>query len=236
MANVCDLCHQRPATTRVTRVMGNRKTTESLCDVCSSQRSRFGRMGLGTSLFDQFFSDFGDEDFGGCRVHFNSRWSATTSQRPSLMRRGAYWKRPSSRREAGAASIDTEHLLVALAKDPLGRTALSRMKLDPARVAERAESEMRRGKRPMERPELSPHAKRALELAYQEAYELGHSYVGPEHVLLGLLHEGEGLASEILREQGLSTARRARPSRKRWHLHPRLAGRPRPRWTSTAAT
>ncbi|NOK03244.1 MULTISPECIES: ATP-dependent Clp protease ATP-binding subunit [Myxococcus] len=203
MANVCDLCHQRPATTRVTRVMGNRRTTESLCDVCSSQRSRFGRMGLGTSLFDQFFSDFGEEDFGGLSRSLQQpveRYDITEAFSDETRRvlEAAF----EAARSAGAAFIDTEHLLVALAKDPLGRTALSRMKLDPARVAERAESEMRRGKRPMERPELSPHAKRALELAYQEAYELGHSYVGPEHVLLGLLHEGEGLASEILREQG----------------------------------
>ncbi len=203
MATVCDLCHQRPATTRVTRVVGNRRTTESLCDVCSSQRSRFGRMGLGTSLFDQFFSDFGGDELGGLAQSIQQpveRYDITEAFSDETRRvlEGAF----EAARNAGAASIDTEHLLAALAKDPLGRTALTRMKLDPARIAERAEAEMRRGKRPMERPELSPHAKRALELAYQEAYELGHSYVGPEHVLLGLLQEGEGLASEILREQG----------------------------------
>ncbi len=203
MANICDLCHQRPATTRVTRVIGNRRTTESLCDVCSSQRSRFGRMGLGTSLFDQFFSDFGGDELGGLTRALQQpveRYDITEAFSDETRRvlEAAF----ESARSAGAASIDTEHLLAALARDPLGRTALSRMKLDPARIAERAEAEIRRGKRPMERPELSPHAKRALELAYQEAYELGHSYVGPEHVLLGLLQEGEGLASEILREQG----------------------------------
>nr|WP_233261774.1 hypothetical protein [Vitiosangium sp. GDMCC 1.1324] len=67
MANLCQLCQQRPATTQVTRIIGNRRTVEELCDVCASQRSRFGRMGLGTSLFDQFFSGFDEEDFGGLR-------------------------------------------------------------------------------------------------------------------------------------------------------------------------
>ena len=65
MANLCDLCNQRPASTRVTRILGNRRIIENLCDVCSSQRSRFGRMGLGTSLFDEFFRGFADEDFIG---------------------------------------------------------------------------------------------------------------------------------------------------------------------------
>ncbi|GMU01560.1 AAA family ATPase [Corallococcus caeni] len=211
MADLCQLCQQRPATTRVTRVTGNRRTTEELCDVCASQRSRFGRMGLGTSLFDQFFSGFDDDDFGGTGDTPQSirqpveRYDITEAFSEDTRRvlASAF----ETAQQAGAPGIDTEHLLAAIARDPRGREVLTRLKLDPARVATRAEAEMRRGKRPMERPELSPNAKRALELAYEEAYALGHSYVGPEHMLLGLLQEGEGTASEILREMGANHQR-----------------------------
>ncbi len=64
MAGLCELCQQRPATTRITRVLGDQRITEELCDLCSSQRSRFGRMGMGNSLFDQFFSGNLGEEFG----------------------------------------------------------------------------------------------------------------------------------------------------------------------------
>ncbi|WPB72931.1 ATP-dependent Clp protease ATP-binding subunit [Archangium violaceum] len=207
MANLCQLCQQRPATTRVTRVVGNRRNVEELCDVCASQRSRFGRVGLGTSLFDQFFSGFDEEDFGGLRGTPEAirqpveRYDITEAFSEDTRR--VLTSAFEAAQQAGAPAIDTEHLLVAIARDPRGQEVLTRLKMDPARVAQRAEAEMRRGKRPMERPELSPHTKRALELAYEEAYALGHSYVGPEHVLLGLLQEGEGTASEILRELGV---------------------------------
>lgn len=172
MANLCQLCQQRPATARVTRVSGNRRIVEELCDVCSSQRSRFGRMGLGTSLFDQFFSGFDEADFGGLggtpeairqpveRYDITEAFSEDT--------RRVLTEAFEAAQKAGAPAIDTEHLLVAIARNPLGQEVLTRLKMDPARVAQRAEAEMRRGKRPMERPELSPHAKRALELAYEE--------------------------------------------------------------------
>ncbi len=108
---------------------------------------------------------------------------------------------------ARAAAIDTEHLLLGVAKNQAGRAALRQMKLEPDELVRRVEAELRPGRKPMREAELSPHAKRALELAYEESFEQGHSYVGPEHVLLGLLQEGEGAASELLRELGLDHTR-----------------------------
>jgi ATP-dependent Clp protease ATP-binding subunit ClpC len=56
----------------------------------------------------------------------------------------------------------------------------------------------------MNENKFSPRAQRALELAEQSAAELGHSYIGSEHLLLGLLKEGEGIAHRVLTEQGLT--------------------------------
>jgi len=218
MAALCEMCGQRPATTRVTRVLGNQQHSEQLCDVCSSQRSRFSRLGFGSSLFDQFFGGFGDEGLMGdmgmplggrqrrpeparAPVQRHDMTEAFTEQTREVLQQ-AY----RAAMESNAADIDTQHLLFAVARDPQGKAALQHMRLDPATVAQRASAEMRRGRHPMEQPDFSPHAKRAMELAYEEAFELGHSYVGPEHILLGLLQEGEGVASDILRSMGIQHA------------------------------
>ncbi len=51
---------------------------------------------------------------------------------------------------------------------------------------------------------FTPRAKKVLELSLREALRLGHNYIGPEHVLLGLLREGQGLATQILVRRGLA--------------------------------
>ena len=50
---------------------------------------------------------------------------------------------------------------------------------------------------------FTPRAKKCLELALREAVALGHGYIGPEHVLLGILREGQGLAAALLLRQGI---------------------------------
>ena len=56
----------------------------------------------------------------------------------------------------------------------------------------------------MNENKFSPRAQRALELAEQSASDLGHSYIGSEHLLLGLIREEEGIAHRVLTEQGLT--------------------------------
>ena len=58
----------------------------------------------------------------------------------------------------------------------------------------------------MDENKFSPRAMRALELAEQSAVDLGHSYIGSEHLLLGLIREEEGIAHRVLTEQGLTEA------------------------------
>jgi len=51
---------------------------------------------------------------------------------------------------------------------------------------------------------FTPRAKKCLELGLREAVRLGHNYIGTEHILLGILREGQGLAVDLLRDQGVS--------------------------------
>lgn len=54
---------------------------------------------------------------------------------------------------------------------------------------------------------FTPRAKRVLELAFDEARQLGHTYIGTEHILLGLIREGEGVAAQVLRNMGADLER-----------------------------
>ena len=63
------------------------------------------------------------------------------------------------------------------------------------------------GTAPVGSPPFTPRAKKVLELALREALQLGHNYIGTEHILLGLVREGEGVAAQVLVSLGADLAR-----------------------------
>src|SRR5215469_8869541 len=99
--------------------------------------------------------------------------------------------------------IGTEHILLGLLGEPEGYAdrALSRfgVSLDGTRQA--VEAIIGRGKEtPSGHIPFTPRAKKTLELALREALQLRHDYIGTEHILLGVIREGEGVGSQILRQ------------------------------------
>jgi ATP-dependent Clp protease ATP-binding subunit ClpC len=111
--------------------------------------------------------------------------------------------------EYGKDEVDTEHLLLALADNDIVQEVLREFKLSPAELKAEVEKNAPRGEqRPAEgeTPQIgvSPRAKSALENALIASRELEHSYVGPEHILIGLAEEEDGFAGELLRKLGLS--------------------------------
>ena len=110
--------------------------------------------------------------------------------------------------QLGAHSIQTEHLLLGLIREGKGLTQrlLNRGQMRMEEVRRQVEGRCRFGGQvstTVEMP-LSPEVKRALALAQEEAEQLGHSYTGTEHLLLGLMREDTATAAEILRENGLT--------------------------------
>ena len=110
--------------------------------------------------------------------------------------------------QLGAHSIQTEHLLLGLIREGKGLTQrlLNRGNVRMEDVRRQLEGRCRYGDQvstTVEMP-LSPEVKRVLALAQDEAEQLGHSYTGTEHLLLGLLREDNATAAEVLRENGLS--------------------------------
>ncbi|MBC7243124.1 MAG: NDP-hexose 4-ketoreductase, partial [Anaerolineae bacterium] len=104
------------------------------------------------------------------------------------------------------SSIGTEHILLGLVrqKDCTAVAILRELGLDPDWIIRALERAAKRGDRiTLREPELTPRTKRVIEYSFEEARLMGQDYVGTEHLLLAILREGEGIASDILRGMGL---------------------------------
>ncbi len=103
--------------------------------------------------------------------------------------------------------IGTEHLLLGLVREGEGVAArvLENMNVELSKVRTAVEFIIGRGDRPVVGDVgLTPRAKRVIELAIDEARRLGHNYIGTEHLLLGLVREGEGIAAGVLESLGVN--------------------------------
>ena len=106
--------------------------------------------------------------------------------------------------------IGTEHILLGLVREGEGVAArvLSNLGVELSKVRAAVEFIIGRGERPGSGEiGLTPRAKRVIELALDEARRLNHSYIGTEHLLLGLLREGEGVAAGVLESLGVNLER-----------------------------
>jgi len=106
--------------------------------------------------------------------------------------------------------IGTEHILLGLVREEEGMAAkiLSNLGIGLNKVRSAVEFIIGRGEGSTQNEVgLTPRAKRVIELAVDEARFLGHQYIGTEHILLGLLREGEGVAAGVLESLGVSVER-----------------------------
>ncbi|MFH1578066.1 MAG: ATP-dependent Clp protease ATP-binding subunit [Candidatus Omnitrophota bacterium] len=103
--------------------------------------------------------------------------------------------------------IGTEHILLGLVREGEGvaaavlqnmGTSLETIRLEVEKLVQPGPSTQILGDIP-----FTPRAKKVLELSAEEARSLGHNYIGTEHILLGLIREGEGVASQVLMNLGL---------------------------------
>jgi ATP-dependent Clp protease ATP-binding subunit ClpC len=99
--------------------------------------------------------------------------------------------------------IGTEHILLALVAEGIGGVgvkALESMQISADAIRHQVNDIIGRGSTPPQSGHIpfTPRSKKVLELALREALQLGHHYIGTEHVLLGLLREGGGVAAQVL--------------------------------------
>ncbi|HHT68833.1 MAG TPA: ATP-dependent Clp protease ATP-binding subunit [Firmicutes bacterium] len=108
-------------------------------------------------------------------------------------------------RRLGHNVVGTEHILLGLiaeGEDVAARSLLS-LGISIDQVRGEVERIIGRGGQPTQgQIGFTPRSKRVLELAFDEARRLGHTYIGTEHLLLGLIREGEGVAAQVLHNLG----------------------------------
>lgn len=102
--------------------------------------------------------------------------------------------------------IGTEHLLLGLLKEGegIGAQALTLHSVDMPALRSAVEEKIGKGSQaPSGHIPFTPRAKKVMELSLREALQLGHSYIGTEHILLGLIREGEGMAAQVLADRDI---------------------------------
>src|SRR6059036_3775539 len=106
--------------------------------------------------------------------------------------------------------IGTEHILLGLIREGEGvaAKALESLGISLDAVRQQVEKIIGRGQQaPSGHIPFTPRAKKVLELSLREALQLGHNYIGTEHILLGLIREGEGVAAQVLQNLGADLSR-----------------------------
>ena len=204
---LCQKCQEREANVRITRVINGERQTMFLCNQCAAADKSLNLLG------DGGFSLLGD---GGISRIFNNlmsggqsagvnRLSNRLTQRAGVAL--AYAEKFAKDRHS--AYIDTEHMLLGLfsVEDGLAARILEELRLNQDVLAEAIDDEANRGSRFMG---FSPHAKRALQLAAEEARRMNVGFIDTEHILLGLAAEEEGFASHWLLDMADADARRIR--------------------------
>ena len=248
MPALCDICHARPAVARATVMQDGERKTISICDYHFRQLMRHQSM---LNPFDSLLGGGGSSSlFGGPTTNRRSppRFRANRSTRPtrSASRRWSCCSaRPRRRTSCAAAVSDSEHLLYALADTDVCAALLKELKLSPEDIKSYIDAHAHTGTAdpdaPLDKLSISPRVKKAVQYAFQASRDLGHSYIGPEHLLIGS-RVGAGqrrrhAAEEIRRDargaapegrEGGRQRRRGRPRRcADRHAEPRQV-RPRP--------
>lgn len=216
MDSICDICRQRPAEYRV-RI--NRGSREQVLELCAIDYAKYKRQQEQFTPFESLFNNEGifDDFFSG----FSSNWSGLESQLGEPIPRhreqlniDQYFsdhtkeliqKAAQTAQDWGSNEIDTHHLLYAILDSDVVGEILKQFKIsttDLKRYIE--ENTLKSEKQEGAQMQISPRVKNVLDLAFAASRELGHGYVGPEHLLIGLLEEEDGMASNVLRKYGLT--------------------------------
>src|SRR3989338_6941138 len=223
---LCDICKKNQATGRVTVIKNGAREVKNICRQCSQnssglggfnrggQSSAYGGGGL-NDIFGGLLGDLCGQSEGRGAQDLNlPGWSR---QRPSEERIdfNDYLSDEASHVLGGAAKfaqesqnavIDTEHLLYSILQTETVAGILKQLKVEPKEVEKELKENLARGKERPEELEYSPRLKRVFDLSLDEARALNHNYIGPEHLILALVKEGEGVASQTLKKFGLVDA------------------------------
>jgi len=219
---LCEICKRRPASMQVTVLRNGRQEILNVCNydyqklVRDQQfRSPLERI-FGGSPFDNFFSDFdGTPGFDEFSSHLGypiprHRESIDIDQYLSANTKELIQEAGQSAIKFKRNELDTEHLLYALASNDVVKEIFKHFRINETDVKNYIEANAPQGTTETKKGEtvelaISPRIKNVMELAFRVSQELGHSYIGPEHLLVGLVEEADGMAGDLLRKYGLTS-------------------------------
>ncbi|WP_343676911.1 ATP-dependent Clp protease ATP-binding subunit [Paraburkholderia heleia] len=216
--HMCSICGARPATVRVAIVQEGQRRQADVCDYHYSQLTRHQRQLspleslFSGGLFNDFLGFAGRaprrfEDFsvasGGPEHNGVDLAEHFSDQSKELLQRAAERALQRGKRE-----VDTEDLLYELSQSDIVETLLSAFRLSSEALRSSIEG-CTLDQSPRQTPAggmmaVSPRLKSALDRAFFASREMGHSYVGPEHMLIGLAEVTEGLAGTLLSKAGVT--------------------------------
>lgn len=217
---VCDICHKRPATVRVTVLENGQRKPLDVCDYDYNQLTRHQRYIspleslFRSGLFDDFFGDrFDNGNLADALSRRQMRDRETVNLNDYLSEQTKEFLQRAAEQavEFGKREVDTEHLLYVLPESDVVQAILKQFKLSPNDLRGYIEQNASRGNLSKQEEEnaevgVSPRVKSALERAFTASRELGHSYVGPEHLLIGLAEVPDSFAGNLLQKYGLTPA------------------------------
>lgn len=204
MDTICDICEIRPATHRV-QVTQNGQTAQ--LNVCDIDYRRLRQQAGSSSPFESLFS--GSDPFGAFEQAFSQPQRQQVAGIETLLSDTAkdiIQKAGQCAYDFGRKEVDTEHLLYALADNDVVAEILRQYKLKPDDIKGYIDKNAPKGQKSSTTDEMgvSPRVKSVLQGAYQISRELGHSYIGPEHLFIALSVEPEGMAHNVLEKYGLT--------------------------------
>lgn len=215
----CDVCQKRPATTQLTTIQNGKKETLNLCKQDylkykkSKSRSPFDQMFSGrNSLFDSFFDKAGPNRSGQ-----SSRGNPFSAQRESIDISEYFSDQTQDLIQQAAQkavdfqrnTVDTEHLLYVISGNHIVEKILNNLDIETGEIRKYIEQEAPKGDKDFEKGDqvdvsVSPRIKNVIEQAFHISQEMDHNYIGPEHLLIGLAEEDQGLAGNLLEKYGVT--------------------------------
>jgi ATP-dependent Clp protease ATP-binding subunit ClpC len=220
MPTLCDICHARPAVARVAVMQNGENKSLSICDYHYRQLMRHQSMlnpfdsllgGNGGGL-SRFFGQLGDgHDDDGHDHGYSAEvpresvdaTDAFSEQTLELLQRAA-----EKAHELHRTELDTEHLLYVLADTDVCAALLKELKLSPQDLKDYIDEHAKTGTAEpgaaVDKMTISPRLKKAFQFAFQASHDLGHSYVGPEHLLIGLASVPDSIAGTLLKKYGVT--------------------------------
>lgn len=196
---LCDVCRKNEAVITHTKFVNGRSEVRHLCEVCAREAGiDTGNLWGGMSDFDSLFRQFFAPSSG--------RASNNVLDYLSEAGKKVFEAAKESAVRLNHDYLGTEHLLLGILSEPNFAVELMEdMGVDTRSFKQEIEESLKQGEeREITELTLTPRAKRALEIAFEVARSENAELISPEHMLIGVIAEGEGKAARFLRDKGVT--------------------------------